>query len=70
MIQITISTYGKNLFSTIITIGPSLLGLRGAQLAGSINYTLVNDLMVTHHACIDYDLMVTHHAATSHLNLT
>jgi hypothetical protein len=27
--------------STIITIGPSLTGLRGTQLAGSINYTLV-----------------------------
>jgi hypothetical protein len=41
MIQITISTYGKNSYSTIITIGPSLSGLRGTQLAGSINYTLV-----------------------------
>jgi hypothetical protein len=28
--------------STIITIGPSLTGLRGTQLTGSISYTLVN----------------------------
>jgi hypothetical protein len=26
---------------TIITIGPSITGLRGTQLTGSINYTLV-----------------------------
>jgi hypothetical protein len=29
--------------SIIITIGPSLTGLRGTQLAGSISYTLVTD---------------------------
>jgi hypothetical protein len=28
--------------STIITIGPSLTGLRGTQLAGSISYTLIS----------------------------
>jgi hypothetical protein len=42
--QITISTYGKNSYSTTITIGPSLMGLRGTQLTGSINYTLVSYL--------------------------
>jgi hypothetical protein len=35
------STYGNNSYSTIITIGPSLTGLRGTRLTGSINYTLV-----------------------------
>ena len=42
LIQITISTYDMNSYSTIITIGPSLTGLRGTQLAGSIIYTLVS----------------------------
>jgi hypothetical protein len=31
-----------NSYSTIITIGPSLTGLRGTQPTGSINYTHVN----------------------------
>jgi hypothetical protein len=32
--------------SAIITIGPNLTGLRGAQHTGSINYTLVNNIEV------------------------
>jgi hypothetical protein len=32
--------------SIIITIGPSLTGLRGTQLASSISYTLVSNLQV------------------------
>jgi histone deacetylase 1/2 len=32
--------------STIITIEPSLTGLRGTQLTGSISYTLVNRSIV------------------------
>jgi hypothetical protein len=40
--RLQISTYGNNSYSTIITIGPSITGLRGTQLMGSINYTLVS----------------------------
>jgi hypothetical protein len=40
--RLQLSTYGINSYSTIITIGPSLSGLRGIQLTGFINYTLVN----------------------------
>jgi hypothetical protein len=32
--------------STIITIGPSLTGLMGTQLTGSISYTLVNSFIL------------------------
>jgi hypothetical protein len=41
--RLHISTYGNDSYSTIITIGPSLMGLRGTQLTGSIIYTLVTD---------------------------
>jgi hypothetical protein len=40
-IQITISTYDMNSYLTSITIGPSIMGLRGTQLTGSIIYTLI-----------------------------
>jgi hypothetical protein len=35
----------KTSISTIITIGPSLTGLKGTQLTGSIIYTLVTTLL-------------------------
>jgi hypothetical protein len=44
--RLQISTYGSNSYSTIITIGPSITGLRGTQLTGSINYTLVTWLFM------------------------
>jgi hypothetical protein len=42
LIQITISTYGRDSYSAVITIGPNYTGLRGTQLMGSIIYTLVS----------------------------
>jgi hypothetical protein len=46
--RLHISIYGRNSYSTIITIGPSLTGLRGTQPMGSISYTHVNHTVYDH----------------------